>query len=70
MSSDPIQDAIADAATSPQSTTVDGQTMNERSVSDLIEADQYLKQVANAKKKNIGIRFIRMTPPGPMGGHR
>ena len=70
MSDEPIQDTIGDLATGPQSISVDGQTVNERSISELIEADKYLKDVAAAKRPKLGIRFAKMNPPGPMGGHR
>lgn len=70
MSTEPIRDAIEDLATSPQSITVDGQTTSERSISELIEADKYLKEAAAAKRAKLGIRFARLIPPGPMGGHR
>lgn len=70
MSAEPIQDAIGDLATGPQSMSVDGQTVNERSISELIEADKYLKEVAAAKRSKLGLRFAKLIPPGPMGGHR
>lgn len=70
MSTEPIRDAIADLATSPESISVDGQTVNERSISELIEADKYLKEAAAAKRPTLGIRFAKLNPPGPMGGHR
>ena len=71
MSVDPLTSAIEDAATLPQSISVDGQTVTERSLQDQIAAAKFVAgQKAVSGDANGGLRFMRFTPPGPMGGHR
>ncbi len=59
-------EAIAAAALGPKSVSVDGQTVTEHSIADLIAADRYLSQqaAATAKPLGFGIRIQRIVPPG------
>lgn len=56
--------AIAQAAAEPTSYSRDGESMSQRSLSELIEADKYLASKRAAKKKGAGLRFFKMIPPG------
>lgn len=55
---------IAEAALRPQSTSVDGLTINERSLADQIAADKYLesKRVAAAGPASA-LGFLVINPP-------
>lgn len=55
---------IAGAAAGPSSVSIDGNTVVQRPLADLITADQYLKGQAAAKKKNRGVRYARVQMPG------
>lgn len=63
-----ITDAIEDLAQNPANITVGNQSVGERSLTELIEADKYLqqKQVAqnSGGKAHFGLRFSQIVPPG------
>lgn len=63
---DDLESTIEDAAANPASVSVDGQTVQTRSLSELIEADRYLrsKEAAASGKRPGGIRFTKLIPPG------
>lgn len=56
---------IVDAALSPQSTTIDGNTVTARPIADLVEAKQQaeLASAVNTRTSR-GIRFNKLVPPG------
>ncbi len=56
---------IVDAAQSPASVSVDGQTVNERSLSELIEAAKFFDK-KKAARNPLG-RMIKINRPGPVG---
>lgn len=59
-------DPIEEAALEPQSATVDGQTTNNRTLKDLIDADRYLEQ-KKAAKKNRFLKLFKMRPGSARG---
>lgn len=59
-----IEQAIRDNAAAPASITVDGQTVSEHSLPDLIAADKHLAARAAADSPTFGLRFARVVPPG------
>lgn len=58
---------IADAAVSPQSVSVDGVTMTNRPLKDLIDAQDDLANNSNAQKPRRGVLFSRMIPGSARG---
>lgn len=66
-----ISDAdIADAAANPHSFSVEGLSQTNRSLSELIEADKYLRQRSRAARRRhplSGIGIATAIPPGPCG---
>lgn len=58
------EDAIAESVVGPKSVTSDGVTVNQRSVSEQIEAEEYLRKRENAKRSRTGLRisFLRGGP--------
>jgi uncharacterized protein YajQ (UPF0234 family) len=60
-----VTDAIAAAATGPQSATVDGVTVTAKPIDDLIKAAKFLKQ--EEAKSGVGVKFMKMRPPGAAG---
>ncbi len=61
---DDLSDQIRDAAAGPQQVTVDGQTVQQRPLDELIEADRYLASKTAATKTHQGLRFAKIVPPG------
>jgi hypothetical protein len=69
--SDSLASQIETRAAGAVSVSVDGQTVTERSLTELIEADRYLaSRNAIAGDRAGGLRFGQYTPPGPLGGHQ
>ena len=64
MSADELADEIAASALRPQSTSVDGEQITERSLADQIAADKYLKSQQAVQQSPFGIRFAKIVPPG------
>ena len=60
---DDLDDAIESAAAQPQQASVDGQSVTQRSLSELIEADRYLarKRAQAAANPNFGVRVKKVT---------
>ena len=59
---DPID--IEENAKDPKKAAVDGEMAEQHSLSDQIEADQYLLNKKAASKKGLGFRLIKFIPPG------
>lgn len=57
----PLETTITDAAATPSSTSVDGTTVANRSIGELIEADRHLAGAATLSKPRFGmlVRKIR-----------
>jgi len=66
MPDDTIQNAIEQNAVGPASTSVDGTSVQTRSIGEQIEADRYLsgKRAAAASRPAFGLRFTKLKPPG------
>lgn len=62
-----LDQAIMDNAAGPAKASVDGQSVEQHSLRDLIEADRYLASKAAAQRNDRGIRFSRIVPPGATG---
>ncbi len=61
---DEIRAAILDSAQAPAAMTVDGVTIQERSISEMIEADRHLRGAEAAGQGHFGIRISQIVPPG------
>lgn len=60
-----LTDTIEDAAAKPQTTTVDGTTVDNRSLPDLIAADKHLRgQQALDTPTAFPMRVFKIAPPG------
>lgn len=66
MPPDPLNDdeALREAAKQPAKASVDGQSVEQHSLKDQIEADRYLASKNAAKKPGLGIKFAKIVPPG------
>lgn len=66
-----ITDAeIADAAANPHSFSVEGLSQTNRSLTELIAADEYLRKRSRAMRRRSaisGLGFSVAIPPGPSG---
>jgi len=64
---DPINAAIGAAAAGPANVTVDGVTVSARPVAEMIAAAQHVGNEAVRKNRRLGIRFLKILPPGTIG---
>ena len=59
-----LDQAIAENATGPAKASVDGQSVEQHPLPDVIEADRYRESKKASRKPGIGIRFAKLVPPG------
>ena len=64
MAAEDLTDAIAEAAVAPSAVTVDGQSVSNRPIEEVIAADEYAKANQGLTKKSRGLRFTKLLPPG------
>lgn len=67
MAESELEAAIETAAEKPVSASVDGVTITQRPIADLIAADRYLSAKRAARKRSRGIRLTQIVPPGANG---
>jgi len=65
---DELEQAIKDNAAGPARAAVDGQSVEQHSLRDQIEADRYLASKEAVRRKDRGLRITRLIPPGTEGG--
>lgn len=63
-----LEQAIKDNAAGPARAAVDGQSVEQHSLRDQIEADRYLASKEAVHRKDRGLRITRLIPPGAGGG--
>lgn len=56
---------LTQTAQGPASATVDGRTVTQHSIKDLIEWDRYQAGKDAAARRSLGIRRVQVAPPGP-----
>jgi len=61
---DELRDAIEEAAQEPVEVESDGTRARARNLKEQIEADKYLSGSDAVAKKQRGLRFTRLIPPG------
>jgi hypothetical protein len=59
-----MSEVIRDAVTQSASSSVDGISETNRSISELIEADRYLSSKSAVRKKQRGLMISKIVPPG------
>ena len=64
MDENEIEKSIKENAVGPKSAESDGQKVEQHSIAEQIEADRYLNSKKAMKKQNLGLRVIRIIPPG------
>ncbi len=64
MSAPDLSQQITDAASGPRSASSDGLSVTAQSPRDIADAEKYLAQREAARKKTLGLRFVRIKPPG------
>ncbi|MCL4742271.1 MAG: hypothetical protein KJZ54_08715 [Phycisphaerales bacterium] len=63
-----LEQAIKDNAAGPAKAAVDGQSVEQHSLRDQIDADRYLASKEAVRRKDRGLRLTRLIPPGAEGG--
>lgn len=65
MAESDLTDAIRENASGPKKAAGDSGSMEQHPLSDQIEADRYLRSSQATKKgKGLGLRFVKLIPPG------
>ena len=59
-----LTEVIVDNLSSPKSAEVDGQKVEQHSLSEQIKADEYLSKKQAAKNAVSGLKFTRLAAPG------
>lgn len=63
----PLKSTITEQASAPANETVDGQSVTERPLTELIEADRHLSGGQELKKRRLGLITRKITPGGALG---
>jgi hypothetical protein len=61
---DELEQAIKDNAAGPAKASVDGQSVEQHALRDQIEADRYLSGKEATRKKGLGVKLVKLEPPG------
>lgn len=61
---DLTSDEVAELARAPKTTTVDGQTVTERDISDVLAATQNAAEDVAKRRSRLPIRYAASRPPG------
>jgi hypothetical protein len=61
-----LDDVIRENAAGPASASGDSGSVTQHKIQDQIEADRYLAAKRAANLPHRGLRFTRITPPGPV----
>ena len=64
MSDTILSDTIESKAAKAQTVVVDGITVTQRPLTELVEADKYLEGARAANIGGFGLRFQKIVPPG------
>lgn len=56
--------AVEQAALGPKRVTIDGETVEQFSIDELIKAANFAKSQTAAGKDKFGLRFQKLVPPG------
>lgn len=59
-----IEKTITEAVNNPASVAIDGQTISQHNLKDLIEADKYLESKKTSRSTRIGIKIFKMIRGG------
>jgi len=59
-----LKDRIIENASGPKSAEIDGQKVEQHSLSDVIEADEYLASKSALKRRSRGLKFNKLQPSG------
>ncbi|MBI1373649.1 MAG: hypothetical protein GC159_13045 [Phycisphaera sp.] len=59
-----LKDSIRENAEAPAEAAADGQHVKQHPLPDQIEADRYLESKQAARKKGLGIKLVKLSPPG------
>jgi len=63
-----LEQAIAENAAGPAKAMVDGQSVEQHALKDQIEADRYLASKRASRGRGLGVRLVKLTPPGAIDG--
>ena len=62
-----LDHAIADNAAGPAKASVDGQSVEQHTIREQIEADRYLESKRATRKRGLGIRLFKIVAGGAGG---
>ena len=61
---DELQDKIRENAAGPKKAAGDAGSVEQHGLQEQVEADRYLKNQQATQRKNRGLRFNKLVPPG------
>lgn len=61
---DEIKTAIEESAVGPAEVNIDGEQVKQHNLKDQIEADRYLESRAASRGGGLGIKLLKLNPPG------
>ena len=61
---DDLSDTISENAQGPKDASGDSGSISQHSLQDQIAADRYLKSQEAAQSAGLGVRLIKLVPPG------
>lgn len=59
-----LADVLRENAAGPKKVVGDAGSVEQHSLSDLIEADRYVKSTETARTPGLGIKLVKMSPDG------
>lgn len=62
-----LTNTIQDNASGPRRAAGDSGSVEQHGLNDQIDADRYLESKKATRKKGLGVKFVKLTPPGTSG---
>jgi hypothetical protein len=59
-----IEDKINEVASGPSKASGDAGSVEQQNLKDLVEADKYLANKSASRQRGLGIRRVKLVPPG------
>jgi len=66
--SEDLDNTIRDNAAGPRKASGDAGSVEQHDLKDQIEADKYLESKRASRSKGLGVKLVRLSPPGAAGG--
>ncbi|TVQ33890.1 MAG: hypothetical protein EA376_01260 [Phycisphaeraceae bacterium] len=61
---EPLEQSIADNAAGPKRAQGDSGSVEQHGLRDQVEADRYLESKKATRRKGVGVKLVKLEPPG------